>query len=85
MSKRLQVLLEEAELREIQRAARAHRMTVAEWVRQALRSARLRGSSSDVDKRLSVIRAAARHGFPTGDVDQMNAEISRGYLDRSGA
>ncbi len=37
MSRRLQVLLEDAELRELPRAARAGRMTVAEWVRQALR------------------------------------------------
>ncbi|HEX6314756.1 MAG TPA: hypothetical protein VFZ73_07850 [Gemmatimonadaceae bacterium] len=40
MSKRLQVLLEESELAEIRRAARLSRMTVAEWVRQALRRAR---------------------------------------------
>lgn len=39
MSKRLQVLLDEAELREIQRIARAQRMTAAEWVRQAIRAA----------------------------------------------
>ncbi len=40
MRKRLQVLLDDAELREIKHAARAHRLTVAEWVRQALRAAR---------------------------------------------
>jgi hypothetical protein len=40
MSKRLQVLLDEPEWREVQRAARASRVTVAEWVRQALRAAR---------------------------------------------
>src|ERR1035437_8718088 len=40
MSKRLQVLLDEPEIREIQRAARAKRMTVAEWARGALREAR---------------------------------------------
>ena len=37
MSKRLQVILDDAELREIQRIARRQRLTVAEWVRQALR------------------------------------------------
>jgi hypothetical protein len=26
-----------------------------------------------------VIRAAARHAYPTGDIDQMIAEIERGY------
>src|SRR5438093_68744 len=51
MSKRLQVLLEESELREIQRLARSQKLTVAEWVRQALRAARRRcppGSAAHV-------------------------------------
>lgn len=82
MSKRLQVLLDEAELREIRRIARAQRMTVAEWVRQALRAARQREPRSDVERKLEGIRAAARHGFPTADIDQMLAEIERGYLGR---
>jgi post-segregation antitoxin (ccd killing protein) len=43
-SKRLQVLLDEAELREIQRAARAQNITVAAWVRQALRAARIQAA-----------------------------------------
>jgi hypothetical protein len=34
MTKRLQVLLDEHELREMHRMARAERMTLAEWVRQ---------------------------------------------------
>jgi hypothetical protein len=80
MSKRLQVLLEEPELREIQRAARAQRMTVAEWVRQALRGARRREPTIDSKKKLKAIRAAARHSFPTADIDQMLAEIESGYL-----
>ncbi len=81
MSKRLQVLLEEPELREIQRAARTQRMTVAEWVRQALRAARRRQPTIDAKKKLAAIRAAARHSFPTADIDQMLAEIESGYLD----
>ena len=81
MSKRLQVLLDDAELREIQRLARAERVTVAEWVRQALRAARRRQPTGDVQKKLAAIRAAARHRFPTGDVEQMLAEIARGYAD----
>jgi len=45
MTKRLQVLLDEAEWRQIQRSARAERTTVAEWVRRALRQARRAASS----------------------------------------
>jgi len=83
MAKRLQVLIEEPEWREVQRAARAARMTVAEWVRQALRLARREASSKDIDRKLSAIRTAARYAFPTADVGQMNAEIASGYLDSS--
>jgi predicted 2-oxoglutarate/Fe(II)-dependent dioxygenase YbiX len=83
MSKRLQVLLNEAEWREIQRAARAQRMTVAEWVRGALRAARRREPLGDTGKKLDVVRAAARHAFPSGDIQQMLAEIERGYLGES--
>jgi hypothetical protein len=82
MSKRLQVLLDEGELREIRRIARAQRMTVAEWVRQALRAASRRAPASDAGRKLESIRSAARHAFPTGDVDQMLGEIERGYLDQ---
>jgi hypothetical protein len=83
MSKRLQVLIEDPEWREIQRAARAERMTVAEWVRQALRAARRVVSTTDVDRKLDAIRTAARHEFPTGDIDRMNEEIARGYVSAS--
>jgi hypothetical protein len=79
MSKRLQVLLDDAELRELQRAARASRMTTAEWVRQALRAARRQEPLGDAAKKLEVIRAASRHAFPTGDIDEMLADIERGY------
>jgi hypothetical protein len=80
MSKRLQVLLDEPEWREIQRAARAERTTVAEWVRQALRAARRAASVRPPEAKVSAIRTAARHAFPTADISQMNAETARGYL-----
>ncbi|MGH7356473.1 MAG: antitoxin [Candidatus Rokuibacteriota bacterium] len=81
MSKRLQVLVDDAELREIQRTARAQRMTVAEWVRQTLRAARRREPTGDTGKKVAVVRAAARHAFPSGDVEQILSEIERGYAD----
>ena len=83
MRKRLQVLREEGEWREIQRAARAQRLTVAEWVRGALRAARRREPLGVSGKKLDAVRAAARHPFPTTDMGQMLAEIERGYLGES--
>jgi hypothetical protein len=79
MRKRLQVLLDEPEYREIQRAARARHLTIAEWVREALRTAWRREPLGETGKKLQVIRAAARQAYPTGDIDQMIAEIERGY------
>ena len=53
---------------------------MAEWVRQALRAARRQEPSGDLDRKLDAIRAASRHAFPTADMDQMLAEIERGYV-----
>jgi hypothetical protein len=80
MSKRLQVLLQDKELAEIQRSARRRQMTTAEWVRQALRAARRAEPRVATRKKLDVVRAASRHAFPAPDVDQMLREIERGYL-----
>jgi hypothetical protein len=82
MSKRLQVLLDEAELREIRQIARAQKMTTAEWVRQTLRGARNREPLEDLRKKLEVVRAAAKHAYPTADIGQMIAEIEGGYGDK---
>jgi hypothetical protein len=79
MSKRLQVILQDLEYREIQRAANAQRLTIAAWVRQALATARRREPVGDAGKKLDVVRAAARHSFPTADINEMLAEIERGY------
>lgn len=79
MSKRLQVLLKEPEYREIRQAARARNLSVAEWVRQALRLVRRSEPSGGADKKIKAVRAAVRYEFPTADIDQMLAEIERGY------
>jgi hypothetical protein len=79
MAKRLQVILRDPDYREIQRMARARRMSIAEWVRQALTHARRREPLGDVGKKLEAIRTAARHESPTADIDTMLAEIERGY------
>ncbi len=72
--------MDDSEFRDIQRLARAKRMTVAEWVRQALRAASRREPMGDSDRKLEIVRAASRHTYPSGDVPQILAEIERGYL-----
>lgn len=80
MAKRLQVILQDPEYREIQRMARSRHMSLAEWVRQALALARRREPLGDIGKKLEIIRAAARHDYPAGDIDSMLAEIEGGYV-----
>lgn len=79
MGKRLQVFLKETEYREIQRAARSRKISVAEWVRQALRLVRRSEPSGNVGKKLEAIRTAARLEYPTTDIDRMLMEIEFGY------
>lgn len=79
MAKRLQVILKDPEYRDVQRAARSRRMSVAEWVRQALAQARQREPVGTAGKKLEVIRTAAQFNFPTANIDRMLAEIETGY------
>ena len=81
MTKRLQVLLDDAELRQIQRLAKDRRMTTAAWVRATLRAAVETETRADLPTKLAAIRRAATFEFPTGDIDQLLAEIERGYLE----
>lgn len=77
MPKRLQVLLDEEEYFEIQGVARRERVTMAEWVRQALRKARDEHPGI-VEAKLRAIAEASRHQFPTADIDDMLGEIEAG-------
>jgi hypothetical protein len=70
MSHRLQVLLDEAEMDEIRRIARRHRVTVAEWVRQALRAARRNEPVIDTSTKLQAVHLASRYGFPSEDANR---------------
>ncbi len=71
--------MDERELREIRRLAEREHLTVAEWVRRAIHEASRRVPGTAPDRKLAAIRAAAKHGFPTADIDTMLAEIERGY------
>ena len=79
MAKRLRVILQDPEYREIQHMARPRHMSIAEWVRQALDLARHREPLGGAGKKLEVIRAEAQHDYPVGDIDSMLAEIEKGY------
>ena len=79
MTTRLQVLFEDDEIAEIRRVAKRHRMSVAEWVRQALREARRDESTVDPRRKLAAVREAARGEYPTSDIQPMLADVEGGY------
>ena len=80
MSKRLQVLLPDQEMAEIQLLAKRERLPVGEWVRRSLRDARAPQSLKDPNAKLKAVRRGAAYSFPTGDIDQMLRETVQGYL-----
>jgi hypothetical protein len=79
VTKRLQVLLDDVELRMIQRLARRERLTTAEWVRRRLREGAAAGDRPDTASKLAAIHAAYRYEAPAPEIDQMLEEIERGY------
>lgn len=81
MSRRLQVLIPDHEMAEIEKLAKGQKTTVGAWVRQALREARAAKPSADAATKLKAIRRAAEFSFPAGDIDQMLSEIERGYFE----
>jgi hypothetical protein len=80
MAKRMQVILQDQEYREIQIVSRSRRMSIAGWVREALELARRREPLGNVGNKLDVIRAATRNDYPVSDIGGMLAEIERGYV-----
>ena len=81
MSKRLQVLLPDQEMADIQQLASREGLSVGEWVRRELREVRANKPSGDPDVKLKAIRSGAEMSFPTADLEQMLGEIERGYHD----
>lgn len=73
------MLLDEAEFDDLRAAARRQGVPVSEWVRDALRSARRRQPRGDLEDKVQAVRAAVRHEFPTADIEEMLAEVERGY------
>jgi hypothetical protein len=82
MSKRLQVVVGDADLERYARIADAAGLSMSEWARQALRAAERETSSGDVEAKLALIRRAVNDetGGSEVDVDTMLAETEAGRL-----
>jgi hypothetical protein len=79
MSIRLQVLFDDNEMRAVRDAARRRGVSVSAWVRDVLREARAGDAGGDVERKLDAVRSAVEHEFPTADVEELLAQIERGY------
>ena len=79
MSRRLELILDDAELEDIQRKARERQISASEWVRQTLFELRPGKPAKSAEEKLRAIRKAASHNFPTADIEQMLDEIEQGY------
>ena len=73
------MVLNDDEFEELQRVARSEGSTVSDLVRRALRQSRNTRATGDMDTKLGVLRAAVRHSFPTADIEDVLADIERGY------
>jgi len=78
MSKRLQVILPEEEYRALAETARRQGTTVARVVRESLRRTLAEETGPDPEERIAAVLRFARFAGPTGDIDQLLAEIERG-------
>jgi hypothetical protein len=68
----------------LKRLAQGGGVTVAAWVREAIRKAAQDQPEQAPDRKLAAIRAAVRHRFPTADIGRMLSEIERGRARGAG-
>jgi hypothetical protein len=81
VSKRLQVVVGEADLERYERSAQAAGLTVSAWARQAMNVAERQTSSGNVEAKLAAIRrAAASNSIPAVDIETMLAENELRYV-----
>ncbi len=81
MSKRLQVIIDETDLKTYETNAELEGVTLSEWVRQSLRDASQRKSLKDPERKLRAIKEAMTFEAPAPPIEQMLQEIERGYLE----
>jgi hypothetical protein len=78
MSKRLQILVSEREAEQFRRSAEREGQSLSEWARLAMRDVQKRQAMKTSEQKLRALERALTHSHPTGDVEQMLAEIESG-------
>ena len=80
MRKRLQVMMPDDEYRALARAAHRRSQPVAQVVRDSLRRTLAEEPAREPEERIASVLRYARFAGPTGDIDQVLAEIERGRM-----
>jgi hypothetical protein len=75
MSKRVHLTLDDDEYRAIKDAAKREGKPIARLVRDSLRRTLAEGPEVDPAERIAAVLRFARFSGPTGDIDQLLAEI----------
>ena len=78
MSKRLQFSMPEDEYQAVADLARRRGTTISAIVRESLRCTLAEGQQAAPEQRIAEVLRFARFAGPTGDIDQLLAEIGRG-------
>lgn len=79
MSKRLQVIVDDAEYEALVAQAARRGESVSAWVRRKLRADPEESSDLRLARKLAAIRAAARFDGPTGAIDELLADNDLRY------
>jgi hypothetical protein len=78
MSKRLQVVVSDADYRDVTRLAKKRAVPVAEVVRQSLRRTVEEAAERSPEERIANVLRFARFSGPTGDLGSMLEDIEKG-------
>ena len=80
MSTHLQLVVSKKELEELKAIAQEEGLTVSEWVRRAVRTARSYRPKQNQATKLRAMQNIARYNTPTADVEQILTEIDAGRV-----
>ena len=78
MSKRLQLIMKNREIERLRACAERDGMTLSEWARRALERARREQEGPTPEQKRKALEQALRCDHPTGDIEDMLADIERG-------
>ena len=81
MSTRLQIIINDKELHSVKHASKQAHCSVSDWVRARIREGLERETPKSKETVLAAILKFAKYSGPTGDMDQILAEIERGRTE----